>query len=438
MHPLTFKKAVAAARLLTEVRITRKRTSQFVERRFEHLHIIWCLDSFKKFELGIVDNDTDWPTPTNISKDLVRLAWEGLSVGDMLEICDFIALLAISIYVGYRQNVLELLRNPILKSIDFKLVDAVVSEVSLKMMMQVKVSWDGVEVILNDHNFTSPLLSSFASCYNERSYTSALRNAACIGSLPVVNLLLKDGRATEIDDAMVWAADKGQIHIVQRLLEDPRLDFDTKYSPINKAAQNGHVAVLAMLLHDGRYDPSANDNEVLDHSYDDNIEILEMLLKDGRCDPMSKNGQFTFRCAVQESKLLVVETYLKDDRVDPTKMNMEEIEGYTECNHFDMRKLLSRHISMQRHGWGVDFNLMRVNAIMTANNCVRIASTLSLSDISIQVKIMMFIFSPFDLLVTFNQPSKASEIVEKMLFDLLEIRSKRILIQDVQNNTTKI
>ena len=433
MHPLTFKKAVAAARLLTEVSITRDRTRQFVERRFEHLHIIWCLDSFKKFELGIVDNDTDWPTPTNISKDLVRLAWEGLSVGDMLEICDFIALLAISIYVGYRQNVLELLRNPILKSIDFKLVDAVVSEVSLKMMMQVKVSWDGVEVILNDHNFTSPLLSSFASCYNERNYTSALRDAACDGSLPVVNLLLEDGRATEIDDAMVWAAEyRGQIHIVQRLLEDPRLDFDTKYSPINKAAQNGHVAVLAMLLHDGRYDPSANDNNVLDHSYDDNIEILEMLLKDGRCDPMSKNAQSSFISAVQKNNLLEVETYLKDDRVDPTKMNMEKIEG--ECNHFDMRKLLSRHISMQHHGWGVDFNLMRVNAIMTANNCVRIASTLRLSDISIQVKIMMFIFSPFDLLVTFNQPTKASEIVEKMLFDLLEIRSKRILIQD---DTTK-
>jgi ankyrin repeat protein len=80
-----------------------------------------------------------------------------------------------------------------------------------------------------------------------------LRLAAEKGHLDVVERLLNDNRVNPVDDgnfAIIWAADKGHLDVVERLLKDKRVDPSTVNNhAIEWAASNGHLAVFNLLWH---------------------------------------------------------------------------------------------------------------------------------------------------------------------------------------------
>jgi hypothetical protein len=88
--------------------------------------------------------------------------------------------------------------------------------------------------------------------------------AAENGHLAVVERLLQDKRVDPSADdnyAVRWAAVNGHLAVVERLLQDKRVDpsADDNYA-VRWAAANGHLAVVERLLQDKRVDPSADDN----------------------------------------------------------------------------------------------------------------------------------------------------------------------------------
>ena len=91
--------------------------------------------------------------------------------------------------------------------------------------------------------------------------------AACKkGDLVLVNRLLEDG--SPVSDGFLFplqaAADWGHLAVVDRLLQDPRVDPSRhRNSAIQGATMNGHYSVVSRLMQDSRVDPSDRDNRAV-------------------------------------------------------------------------------------------------------------------------------------------------------------------------------
>jgi hypothetical protein len=86
--------------------------------------------------------------------------------------------------------------------------------------------------------------------------------------------------------AVRLAAENGQLAIVDRLLQDKRVDpsADNNYA-VRLAAENGHLAVVDRLLQDKRVDPSANANWAVRFAAEfGHLAVVDRLLKDDRVD----------------------------------------------------------------------------------------------------------------------------------------------------------
>jgi hypothetical protein len=82
------------------------------------------------------------------------------------------------------------------------------------------------------------------------------------------------------------------------------------------AARDGHIAVVERLLQDERVDPSADNNYAVRlAARDGHIAVVERLLQDERVDP-SAGDNYAVRWAAENGHLAVVERLLEDDRVD--------------------------------------------------------------------------------------------------------------------------
>jgi hypothetical protein len=82
------------------------------------------------------------------------------------------------------------------------------------------------------------------------------------------------------------------------------------------AAANGHLAVVERLLQDKRVDPSADDNYAVRLAAQrGHLAVVERLLQDERVDP-SADDNYAVRWAAQNGHLAVVDRLLEDDRVD--------------------------------------------------------------------------------------------------------------------------
>lgn len=87
-----------------------------------------------------------------------------------------------------------------------------------------------------------------------------------------------------INISIVWAAERNELNMVERLLLDPRIDPSVaENGAIREAARNGNIAVVKRLLKDRRVDPSACDNFALSAaSFKKYREIEVLLLADPR------------------------------------------------------------------------------------------------------------------------------------------------------------
>jgi hypothetical protein len=111
--------------------------------------------------------------------------------------------------------------------------------------------------------------------------------AAADGRLEIVNKLLQDPRVdpgARNNLAIEFAADYGHLAVVNRLLQDPRVDPGRHYSAtIRWASLHGHLAIVNRLLEDPRVDPSAEHNDaILWASENGHIEVVKRLLQDER------------------------------------------------------------------------------------------------------------------------------------------------------------
>jgi hypothetical protein len=84
------------------------------------------------------------------------------------------------------------------------------------------------------------------------------------------------------------------------------------------ASENGHLAVVERLLQDPRVDPSALDNGAIQMaSYGGHLAVVERLLQDPRVDPSDSGNNWAIQHASEGGHLAVVERLLQDSRVDP-------------------------------------------------------------------------------------------------------------------------
>ena len=99
---------------------------------------------------------------------------------------------------------------------------------------------------------------------------------------------------------------------------DPSFDENRA---IAYASWYGHLAVVERLLQDKRVDPSATDNYgncALSHAAKNgHLAVVERLLQDERVDP-SDAENFAIKNASENGHLAVVERLLQDERVDPS------------------------------------------------------------------------------------------------------------------------
>jgi hypothetical protein len=122
-----------------------------------------------------------------------------------------------------------------------------------------------------------------------------------------------------LNDAVVRAAEKGHVDIVDYLLRHAMFDPSANDNgAIQVAAQNGRLAVVERLLQDVRVDPSANDNYAVRWAaLYGHLIVVERLLQDERVDPAAGDND-AVRMAAQFGHLAVVKRLLQDPRVDPS------------------------------------------------------------------------------------------------------------------------
>ena len=130
---------------------------------------------------------------------------------------------------------------------------------------------------------------------------------------------------------------KTDIDVVNRLLDDPRVDPSADNNcAIRSAAKNGHLDVVNRLLEDPRVDPSSNNNCAIRWAAKNgHLDVVNRLLEDLRVDPSADNN-FAIEFAAKNGHLDVVNRLLEDPRVDPSADDNYAIGWAVENGHLDV------------------------------------------------------------------------------------------------------
>jgi ankyrin repeat protein len=157
-----------------------------------------------------------------------------------------------------------------------------------------------------------------------------------LGGLSTIEAMLKDGRVHRdaIEFVIVLASLFGNLEIVERLLQDERVDPSALNNyAIRSAAEYGHLAVVDGLLQDKRVDPSARNNAAIrSAAKNGHLAVVDRLLQDGRVDPSALNN-YAIRSAAENGHLAVVDRLLRDARVDPSAYNNGAIRDAAKNGH---------------------------------------------------------------------------------------------------------
>ena len=123
------------------------------------------------------------------------------------------------------------------------------------------------------------------------------------GDATMVDLLILAGMdpAAEDDRAIRVASENGHLPVVNRLLQDERVNpaASANYA-IRVASKRGYLPVVEMLLQDARVDPATGDNWAIRAAFENNrLPVVERLLQDERVSSTLTNEQL----ALFQSKL---------------------------------------------------------------------------------------------------------------------------------------
>jgi hypothetical protein len=133
---------------------------------------------------------------------------------------------------------------------------------------------------------------------------------------------------------LLTASVRGHLEVVERLLQDPRVDPSAGNNwAIQNASANGHLEIIERLLQDERVDPSAQNNGAIQNaSVRGHLAVVERLLQDPRVDPSAQNNG-AIQLASINGHLAVVERLLQDERVDPSDDNNHAIQLASHHGH---------------------------------------------------------------------------------------------------------
>eukprot|EP00455_Lapot_gusevi_P009448 TRINITY_DN14229_c0_g1_i3.p1 TRINITY_DN14229_c0_g1~~TRINITY_DN14229_c0_g1_i3.p1 ORF type:complete len:244 (+),score=33.59 TRINITY_DN14229_c0_g1_i3:66-797(+) len=132
----------------------------------------------------------------------------------------------------------------------------------------------------------------------------SLRNPA------IVELTVKDQLGLQ------YAADRGHVAIVDRLLQLPGSDPTIRnHQPFRLAAHNGHLLVVERLLQEPTTDATAEDNYALRIAASNgHFFVVQRLLQAPGVDPTAQNNR-AVSLALEKGYVEIVELLLQDERV---------------------------------------------------------------------------------------------------------------------------
>ncbi|TPX58239.1 hypothetical protein PhCBS80983_g03280 [Powellomyces hirtus] len=154
------------------------------------------------------------------------------------------------------------------------------------------------------------------------------------GHVAVMDVLLRDGRydaAWRVSGrclALWMADDHQQLGVVDRLMQDPRVDSTGGDSfPVVLAAGLSYVDILARLLQDARVNP--NEPGIITAAVlNGGVAPTRLLLQH---HSMNINDPFIMETTIEFCKIEILELLLADPRFDPAKNNNSALEPAIMC-----------------------------------------------------------------------------------------------------------
>ncbi len=205
----------------------------------------------------------------------------------------------------------------------------------------------------------------------------ALKVAYSNNHVEIFDLLLADKRTDptfENNWLLAEAAERNNIKLVNRLLEDPHViekggilealhraynagNFEIVKILLGKlsveelqalACKNKYIKLVQLLLEEPNFDPAYGSNTPIREACKQGlVEIVRLLLQSEKVDPTAENNE-PIRMASQFGHVSIVEELLNIDGVDATANNNEAISGACKNNHAKVvsRLLLERSVDL--------------------------------------------------------------------------------------------
>jgi len=182
---------------------------------------------------------------------------------------------------------------------------------------------DTVDLLLSNKE---DVITDASDCFGR---FSPLLLATKNGHLTIVDRLLLENEVFNfnIADPLFLSAENNHVELVDRLLQIPGIG-DRYYEALQVAIKEEHVHVIERLLQDDRVDPLKCYWTVIDLlrlRKTDELqrtrapEILDILLKDGRLNP-AFNHNMMIQQAVSSGNVKTVDRLLQDPRVNPSSL----------------------------------------------------------------------------------------------------------------------
>lgn len=199
-----------------------------------------------------------------------------------------------------------------------------------------------------DIEVVEDLLQTGADPTTKNNY--ALINASTRGHVDIVNRLLQDSRVNFYIDtknrALISAIINKRLNVVNRLLQDPQVDprYDGN-SALHQAIIGNRTEIIFRLIQDDRVDPSAYENQLIRWaSAWGHLNLVVTLLSDSRVNPGDsyQGANYAIVRASRNGHYDIVRLLLTDERVDPTVNNNDAIKSASLKGHLDIVEYLLR------------------------------------------------------------------------------------------------
>eukprot|EP01117_Protostelium_nocturnum_P015740 TRINITY_DN6124_c0_g1_i1.p1 TRINITY_DN6124_c0_g1~~TRINITY_DN6124_c0_g1_i1.p1 ORF type:complete len:232 (+),score=52.17 TRINITY_DN6124_c0_g1_i1:438-1133(+) len=178
--------------------------------------------------------------------------------------------------------------------------------------------------------------------------SDALRCSTLNNKVPLVQLLIDDGRVDpllnrcEVFTIALYNENEEMI----RCFLDSKYQFESKFLNrcLGDAAAVGSVSIVQLLLKDSRVDPKAfNNSAIMRAASNGAAQVMRILAPLSPVD-WSMDDNIMLRMAAQEGKTEVVRLLLEDDRVDPTSHNCYALEYAANSK---VKQLILEHPKME-------------------------------------------------------------------------------------------